>query len=499
MLAKTNKLLLIFLLAATAGITQQQANMEYELSMTDSNVLHVTLQYSPYEDDSTVFTYGEPLFGGQTDILKGLSSIKIALPGSIRIDTANRIFTVYYPQRQTVSIDYYISDTHAASQGVRGELFRPIVQKDYFYSHGINLFLNPVFRKKDTKATVSIRWVQPPAFPVFYGFDPENKGKITFYGRLEDVLYSLITGASNQHVYQLGIQHSKSYIVLRESDTDPFKKSLVENYFKHYYKGIREFWNDSDSGNFSLILHPFLKVNHNISGVAFSNGFIGKYKADTVFNSEQVFTISHEIGHHWLGHILSMDTKHQWFDEGFNDYTTGYNLVVTHLYTSHKFLDEMNTVFQKHYSSAIKNCPNDSVFLNYWKMGDYNKLPYRRGSIFAFYLDQQIRNASHNKKTIHALLLALLQVRKNNGEGYIISTDDFIKAASLFLAKDSVKTAIEKYILAGNPIQFTKDMLVPGLSIHYTIGQIPVLSITDDKKFQAFFIDQPALSKHAEK
>lgn len=450
--------------------------------MSANNILHVSLLYSPLEDDSTVFTYGEPRFGGQNDIQAGLSNLNISFPGIIKADSTKRIFTMSYPKRQPVFIEYEITDTHENGTGLRGELFRPIFQNEYFYSHGVNLFLNPVFKKENIKASISVTWIKPPPFPLFYGFDPENKGQKTFYGKADDVMFSLITGAANQHVYKMTIDHSTGYVVLRETGSGPFNKNLAEDYFKKYFTGIRKFWNATDSNFFSLILHPLLKVNHNISGVAFSNGFIGKYKSDTVYNNAQLFTLSHEIGHHWLGHGLSMEIKNQWFDEGFNDYITFYNLAVTQLITTDKFQEEMNNVFRLHYSSAVKNTPNDSVFLNYWKMGDYNKLPYRRGSIFAFWLDQQIRKTSGNKKNIRSLLLALLQLRKKHQGDYVVTMDDFINTSSKFVQKELIKDAINKYIISGVPIQFTNDMLLPGFSITYK-NEIPVLNMTAQKKY----------------
>jgi predicted metalloprotease with PDZ domain len=274
--------------------------------------------------------------------------------------------------------------------------------------------------------------------------------------------------------------------VLRGESNKQYNRMAIRDYFIRFNTSIRKFWNDYTDPCFSLILQPFLEADHSISGVAFANGFIGKYKADTLLNTQRIFVISHEIGHHWLGHRLEMNISHQWFGEGFNDYITFYTLVSCGLITPQDFENKMNEVFKSHYISDIRNTPNDSVFKNYWKMGDYNRLPYRRGAIFAFYLDCQIRLISQGAKSIRDLLRALALFRKEKPSDYEITLDDFIEQAAYFLPRDQVKSDLDAYILKGNPILFNTKMFTSDYQLIDELG-IPQIKIVNEKKFMAMF------------
>lgn len=462
-----------------------QVDLQYQLSYAGDRV-HVMMIYTPAEKDSTTFTYGEPMFGGQMDIINCIGNVKVDAPAQLKTDAAARTFKLFFRGSKKIRVEYDILDTATVKKDVRKELFRPIIQNNYFYSHGVNLFLNPQFRDSSKKGTVSIKWEQRPNFPLFYGFDPENAGKKKALSTVDSVMFSLITGASDLTVDQFELNGIQNYIVLRGGEKEMHNRQAIRDYFTHFNQSIRKYWDDYSDKCFSLILQPFLEADHNIGGVAFATGFIGKYKADTIVTAHRIYTISHEIGHHWVGHQLEMNIKDQWFGEGFNDYHTFTTLIGAGLMTAKEFGDRMNDIFKLHYSSAIRNTPNDSVFKNYWKMGDYNKLPYRRGAIFAFYLDNKIRLASNGDKTIRDLLRSLAAFRKTKPAKYEITVDDFTAQASAFLPKAQLISIIDEYLMKGSPIIFTNEMLLPVFRISIE-NDIPRILITDEKEFRTFF------------
>lgn len=465
---------------------QSRVDLEYRLQYAGHHRVHVQLKYTPVEKDSTDFIYGEPLFGGQPDIMNCLSNIRVSSPALIRTDRASRSVRVFYKGEKPVIIEYDILDSAKTPRDVRSELFRPMIRNDYFYCHGVNLFLNPRFKDTAKNASVSIRWTRRPGFPLFYGFDPENGGRKTAFSTMDSVLYSLITGARDLTVDRFELHGIQNYIVLRGGEQDKHNRQSVRDYFTRFNQAIRLYWNDYSDSCFSLILQPLLYAEHNIGGVAFANGFIGKFKADTIVTPHRIYTISHEIGHHWIGHRLEMDISNQWFGEGFNDYVTFLTLFSSGLLTPVDFETRMNEVFKSHYSSAIRNIPNDSVFANYWKMGDYNKLPYRRGCLFAFYLDNQIRVASNGNRTLRDLLHALFEFRKGKPVKYEIPVEDFIREASRFLPKEQVNAVMDEYIMKGNPIPFRDEMLLPLFRVSDENG-IPRIRITDTTQFRTLF------------
>ena len=64
-----------------------------------------------------------------------------------------------------------------------------------------------------------------------------------------------------------------------------------------------------------------------------------------------------------------------------------------------EFDSAFNQLFRSFYNSPIRNTPNNKIFENFWLLGDYAKLPYWRGCVFAFYLDNQLSIATRNNKS----------------------------------------------------------------------------------------------------
>ena len=70
-------LLFTALLACVTLTVSAQANLDYRFRL-DSAALHVTLNYTPVEPDSTLFVYGDLGFGGQTDIFNGIKNLRFS-------------------------------------------------------------------------------------------------------------------------------------------------------------------------------------------------------------------------------------------------------------------------------------------------------------------------------------------------------------------------------------------------------------------------------------
>jgi hypothetical protein len=478
----------ILFISCKSEIYRGAANIKYQLSYSDENLIHVKLIYTPLEKDSIKFTYGEPMFGGQTDIIKGITAIKVSEGSKLNFNESSREISVIFKSARSVEIDYDVINTYTSEHGLRGELFRPMISENYCYCHGINLFLNPLFRDSTIKALQTVSWKRLPGFRLFQSFDPENDGTGISHGEPGDFLYKLITGAPDMITEETKIDGTVNYLVMRINKERDYNKKALTDYFEKYYSGLRRFWNDTTHQSYSLIVHPFLYIDHNMGGMSLGNAFVGKYsfKIDTILSPDRMLILSHEISHHWIGGKIDTDIKDQWFGEGFNDYLTFYTLAMTGLMTPGQFEHGFNSILESHYSSKINSLPNESVWKNYWKMGDYNKLPYRRGEIFAFYLDNQIRIMSNEKKNLHDLMISLQEFCNHKNKGYQLSIDDFIEVASGYVGKEKIQAETDRFIINGEPIRFTKEMLVDEFSLSFK-GAVPVLGITDEKKFISIF------------
>jgi hypothetical protein len=454
----------------------------------ENQAIHVKFRYLPIESDSTVFTYGQPAFGGQTDILKGLQNLKVTPPSFIKLDSTKRSITIYFKNDDPVQIDYDIFDTRVGNS-TKNQLFRPIITPDYLFIHGINLFLTPHFRKERKTAFVSVEWTKLPPFPLFYTFDPENDGRRPSVTTVDSVSLRFMTGANDLYIKRFPSESGTNYLVLRSAGMKQEMVHEIETFYVGYTSQMRKYWKDSRIIQYSLVLQPFINVDHNISGVSFGNGFIGKYNnPDSIVQGYRQFVIAHEMGHYYLGDVVAFsgeDMEGQWFDEGFNDYTTLFNLIGAGYFTAEDFKKEFNRIFLQLYGSKIKNTPNNKIFENFWKLGDFQKLPYWRGCVYAFYLDNQIALASGEQHSIRDLMLNLKQLVMTR-ENKMFTNQEFIQAVSKFLETRPVQEGFKKYIEEGSSINFNNSMLMPSLSVSDESG-IPVIHIVDKEKFLRHF------------
>ncbi len=265
---------------------------------------------------------------------------------------------------------------------------------------------------------------------------------------------------------------------------DNYGNDLQESlspFFESYFQSIHRFWNDTEFPFYYLAVTALQNNQKEIGGGGFGmrNGFV--MKLGRKFGTRDKYVTAHETSHTWIGIKIIIGENsfdHQWFGEGFNDYATIINLANSKIYGEEDFLHYFNEEnFKKHYESAIKDVHNDSIATNYWTdYANYGVLPYRRGCIYAFYLDNQIRLASDGKFTLRNMLLDLYELRKAKKKDEVLTVDDFINAGAAYLDKKELEEQIARYMIAGQPIDFEDVKTIPEFNVEVH-NNIPKLSL----------------------
>ncbi|MFN8206020.1 MAG: hypothetical protein U0T82_01235 [Bacteroidales bacterium] len=340
-------------------------------------VMHVRLVYTPVMPDSSSFQYGNLFYGGMTDLLKGMKNLTASVP--LRLDTANRIITVFHRNQQPVTISWDITDTHRPEQKVVGEMFRPILTDQYFFSLSHTLFLKPLLEKKLADSLwMSVRLDNDPAFPMFFSFAPEIQSGGIARVKLDEGMDALVTGASDLCLVKRKLEGVCNYIVLRISEKNQYDLPLFLNFFDRYMAAMTNFWGKPRGDYYSLVASPFLDITyHDISGTAYHAGFHVKYSGDTLLSGEtRIMTIAHEIMHRYIGAgVVSMGENQQWFDEGFTDYTTWYLLTQSGIMPREKLPEWIGKTYGELAENPFRDTPNDSVMVHFWENHSYEKLP----------------------------------------------------------------------------------------------------------------------------
>ena len=133
-------------------------------------------------------------------------------------------------------------------------------------------------------------------------------------------------------------------------------------------------------------------------------------------------------------------------------------------------------IIEAHYKNPEKNKPNYAIKDNYWKDQNYQKLPYRKGALFAFWLDNQILKRSDYTKSLDNLMREILA--KTRTQNTRLTDEWFLELAKPYL-KEDITYFFQKHIISNVDFDFRADDLIDGLQIEY-VGNIPVIQVRGD-------------------
>ncbi|WP_158799156.1 M1 family aminopeptidase [Pedobacter sp. L105] len=467
--------------------------LEYHLSWDgQSSTLKVSLDYIPANKDSTVFIYGSPEFGGQTDIFKIVQNINCNSSDSLKINSQEHQITIYHSDVEPKRINYEINGqlVNNPKRAIYDELFRPVITEKTMYMVGCFFMMNPTEQKV---SSFSIQWDSfPEHFPYFISTEPESsplKKQIITMSKKEEVLFVM---GPDLLINKYSVHGIPYYSITSKRDTMNNLSSELMPFFKSYFPDIRDFWQDDHAPYYYICTLPLFSTNQSMAGgFGCGPGFMMKYTGK--FDDWNKKIIAHETAHNWIGQTMVLGKnsfEHQWFGEGFNDYVMLLNLIKSDMIDQTGFLHYLNTdMFLKHYTSPAREAKNDSIAPNYWRNDDYEKLPYRRGFIFAFYLDNKIRMASEGHQSIRDVLLALLEKNREIRSAdpcANLSLNDFITITAYYLPHEQLQQEIENYLIQGNLIDFRNVKLIREFKVNYR-NDVPVLEISDNINLKKSF------------
>jgi len=485
-------LLKILIVLCSSSIHSQikvpENRLDYHLSWDGkSTLLEIDLLFNSNGKDSTVFIFGQPTPGSQPKIFERLSNLHTDSLDFVETQPDERKIIVHHKSNGLKRFHYTINCELIINvkSALGNEAFMPTIAPGFLYTLGYQLFLQTPDK---TYTDVGVVWdTWPEDMPYVVSTNPEAKPN-------EMQLLPLDQNYTNTFMLQMGhhlsinkyaVKGIPNYLITSKSDTGTLPKQMIP-FLKNFIPQVRDFWHDYDAPFYILSAIPLRnKVESTMTGMGLKNGFSIRYNGP--LDIEKIQLIAHEISHNWIGIRLRYESKgaeNNWFNEGLNDYIAVYNLARTGLFDNEAFLSHMNKQnLAPHYKSPVGNLPGDSIAAHANDNDLYQKIPYQRGLIYAFYLDNQIRLASNGKKTIRDFLLDLYTQNKANNSR-AITIEDFTKAIKPFLSEDIVAMEIQKYMLNGDLIDFNKVTLIDAFTIKY-IEEVPVLSLspgTDLKK-----------------
>lgn len=370
---------------------------------------------------------------------------------------------------------------------------RPRINNTFFHVLGKNLFIVPrSFTKipEDREFEFFIEWVDfPPQFKLHNNFVTQIR-KQRIKTSLWEGFYNALFIAGDYRFHSFKIKNKPVYFVLRDQWQNGFTDDFLFSNLKKAIQSQRDFWEDYDQDYFTVMMTPTVSQKdtlfkgYSTKGSALKNAFM-IHGTNNPFNSKNSFLylMHHELMHEWIGNKIQ--NKHEelnyWFSEGFTDYYTYKNRLRIKDISMDEWLKLFNSeVLKNYWNNPQQNMPNYRIKDDFWKSGDVEKIPYRRGAIFAFWLDNQIMLKTHSKKSLDDLMRELLKICTEKNVKF---TDElFLDLAQKYLSTD-ISYFFQKHIISGENIDLPKEKWIDGFEFKM-IDNIPQLEIDECKNLK---------------
>lgn len=385
---------------------------------------------------------------------------------------------IYSSPHRNHSITYHIKQDFSGLPTNQNR-YRPMMDSNYFHILGMRLFMVPelIFMTDTTKARIKIVLHSSDEKSIFhssFGHDRVQNIEVI----REDLYASFFIGGDFKR-YHFTHENDTIYFLSR-GDWTSFSDEDIFELLNQTIKSQYHFWNDPRGGNFSVSLVPTFESWYSVGGSGFSNSFISfASNNDQVTLDHMRWLYNHELLHKWIGRTIQNEDEvtEYWFSEGFTDYYAYKLQLKSHQIEAYEFLKILNEkVILPHLKDPMKEVPNSQLtFQEYWgNYATYQKLPYRRGLLYAFLLDNQIKISSNYSKSLDDVMHDLLKTALKD-QSFRLNATSFLNVLNRHLNVNNLNSDFEKYILDGKWIDFDQQ-LIEGLHQSEMNG-IPMIQI----------------------
>lgn len=453
---------LIFLLSMALFLnscTNDSRNtISYTISPMTKNgeqFLKVNLAFKAGNDEETLLLFQDKAWG-QDSLHNVIDSIKIVSEkGEITSNRDSGWFHISHPKTiNLIEIEYVLK------QDTKGDLttwdtYRPIIQPEYFHVFSHNLFMLPkhILETSNDNFDVIINW---EGFPENYAITNSFENQQTkqyIENTSEEKFHTAVFVGGDFRVYDINVKNDKVAFAIR-GDWEVFDDSTMVRILEKTVSTQRNLWKDHTQDYFAVTMIPTVQERgSSFQGSGLTNSFATNASNNEYLEIEGlVYLFNHELQHNWTGHIIKNDDeeKQYWFSEGFTEYFTIKNIAKENIYKLDKnyFINELNGFIRALYTNPVRELPNSEMtYDNFWSGKEgMQKLPYRRGALLAFYLDNKIKQDTNSSKSLDHILLDFKNEALKSGQK--ITHPFFIATVNNYL-EDDIKPFFETHIEAG--------------------------------------------------
>lgn len=495
---KSYYIFLIFFCSCHLLCFSKSTDLKYQISYTQNlhiSLLKVKLSFEPNTNGITKLFFKNELFG-EKEIFNCLTSIKLLNgKGQLILDKKNNSIEIRHKKGlKLLTIEYLLKQDNGEAIQVNAT-YRPVINKDYFRVFSNHLFIVPMSKKN---LNLTILWEDfPDSYTIHNSFGSNKRVQQIDNINTSDFFESVFIGGD----YKVSdtLIKGKKVVIASRGHWDQFDSEQINKLSSQVISTLREFWNDYEKEYFTIILSPVKAEGFSMSlGTSLYNSFDAV--ASTNLNLiDLVSLFCHEINHNWIGGKIQNDNEEQqyWFSEGFTEYYT------IKLMSKYKIGQNDNTFFIKKINNKIKdlwksnyrNTPNSSItYETFWNDPDYEKIPYNRGALFAFYLDQKIKKLSKGKYSLDNVMMKFLKNASNKQKK--ITHPYFKKILNSFIL-ENIDNEFNRFIEKGELLPLIDFFTEINLDFESKIIELKTLGIELNENLKIISMEENSQAKRA--
>lgn len=406
-------------------------------------------------------------YAGETERWRRLSDFRVSGAAIEEDGPARRVL------RSTpgapISVHYRVRTAYDADPTAAEEVYEgPVIRPAWFYALGEFLFVQPAGRGTETATFTWNGW-------------PQDWGRASDadhwrFGRsmtVEDVLKSTLLAGSDVEVVTRAIGGAMLRLAARGRE-----RSAIEHYGDMLARVLteqRSFWGGvSDPFTVTFVPLPPVEGRPASGGTGRTDGF-GIWATPDVPEATLLYVMAHEHTHSWIPRRLGTppepDAAGYWLSEGFTDFYTQRTLLRAGIWTLDQFVADLNRRLFQYATSPVRDYPNSRIVADFWSDRRVSHLPYRRGNVFAYFADYELRRASGGRANLDTVLFAMRDrwaAASEAAKPAVVGS--FIEEAAR--SGFDPRSAIAAHVEAGRMLLLPSD-LFPGC-VSVGIGQVAV-------------------------
>ncbi len=467
--------ILLFLItsvfAITASFAQTTKVFNYQIEpVIDSNQSHfiITIDFKQKEQGGMRFLF--PKVWGMENSRDFIQLISVK---NAEYQQDGEAISLKFKKNAKVRITYKLKNGVSDSIPGRGQEYVPTIKPTYYTVFTNSGMIVPE-ENENHKYNFTLRWKN---YPEQYLSKP-----ITSFGNglkqelkevsVADFQNGILVGGDYRLYEQVNDKKQITHFAIRGKwnfKDDELAKSIESTLVQQ-----RQFWDDYSTKKFLITISAGGYKNEfeqSYSGTGLQNSFAVTAVCNSMTKVESLYYLfHHELMHHWIGNQIKNSADEElsyWFSEGFTDYFSRKNMYESGLITKEQYNALIDSVLAIHYNNPLATAINDSIKPNFWNGSYYGKLPYNRGSIFAYYLDGKLQTVSGGKYDLKAVMRIMLSQTKLEKRQF---DWQWLQKEILNLMDYDISSDFKRYIINGEliPIEVLNKNLNNQLELRTT-------------------------------